>query len=61
MSKQSLTIPISLDIDQLNEEAYDLLLDAFRAYFEVRGIDPDKFLYDQWRITCVAEARADKT
>ena len=55
MSKRPQMIFINLTVDQLGEELYDLLLAAFRADLEVRGLDPDKFFYDGWRITCVAE------
>ena len=55
MSKQLRKIPISLDIDTIDEETYDEVLEEFKHVIARMGHDPDKFFYDQWRITCVAE------
>ena len=64
MSKRPRTIPISLTIDDLGEGFYiddlgegfyDEVLEAFKHHIARMGHDPDKFFYDQWRITCVAE------
>jgi len=55
MSKQLRKIPISLDIDTIDEETYDEVLEEFKKVIARMGHDPDKFFYDQWRITCVAE------
>jgi hypothetical protein len=53
--KQPRTIPISLSIDDLGDGFYDEVLEAFKHHIARMGHDPDKFFYDQWRITCVAE------
>jgi hypothetical protein len=53
--KQPLTIPISLSIDDLGDGFYDEVLEEFKHVIARMGHDPDKFFYDQWRITCVAE------
>lgn len=53
--KQPLTIPITLSIEDLGDGFYDEVLEAFRHNIARMGYDPDKFFYDQWRITCVAE------
>jgi hypothetical protein len=53
--KQPRTIPISLTIDDLGDGFYDEVLEEFKHVIARMGYDPDKFFYDQWRITCVAE------
>jgi len=53
--KQPRTIPISLTIDDLGDGFYDEVLEEFKHVIARMGHDPDKFFYDQWRITCVAE------
>ena len=56
--KQPRTIPISLSIDDLGDLGdgfYDEVVKEFKHVIARMGHDPDKFFYDQWRITCVAE------
>jgi hypothetical protein len=53
--KQPRTIPITLSIDDLGDGFYDEVLEEFKHVIARMGHDPDKFFYDQWRITCVAE------
>jgi hypothetical protein len=55
MSKQPRKVPISIDISIIDEETYDAVLEEFKHVIARMGHDPDKFFYDQWRITCVAE------
>ncbi len=55
MSKQPRTIPISLSIDDLGDGFYDEVLETFKHHIAQMELDPNKFFYDQWRITCVAE------
>jgi|LakMenEpi03Aug12_release.lakeMendotaPanAssembly.Ray.scaffolds.fasta_scaffold41421_4 hypothetical protein len=55
MSKRPRTIPISLTIDDLGDGFYDEVLEAFKHHIARMELDPNKFFYDQWRITCVAE------
>jgi hypothetical protein len=44
-----------LSIDDLGDGFYDEVLEEFKHVIARMGHDPDKFFYDQWRITCVAE------
>jgi hypothetical protein len=55
MSQQLRKIPISLDISTIDEETYDAVLEEFRLVIARMGHDPDKFHFDDWRITCVAK------
>jgi hypothetical protein len=55
MSKQPQKIPISLDISTIDEKTYDAVLEEFWLVITSMGHDPDKFHFDEWRITCVAK------
>jgi hypothetical protein len=56
---QPRTIPISIDISIIDEENYDAVFEEFKHVIARMGHDPDKFHFDDWRITCVA--RGGKT
>jgi hypothetical protein len=48
-------IHIDLDITTIDEDTYDTVLREFMLVIDRMGLDGDKFSYDKWRITCVAE------
>lgn len=57
MNKQErLNITLRIDdLGDLGDRFYDEAVKGFKHVIARMGHDPDKFFYDQWRITCVAE------
>jgi hypothetical protein len=51
------TIAVRIDLDLISESTYDALLDAFRDQMRMDGHDPERFVMDEWEVTCTAEER----
>ena len=51
-------IEIKLDIEDIDDPLYDALLETFRYKAKMMGLDPDAYIFGEWKVSCKAEDKA---